>query len=222
MPMGAIAAEVEHFDLPVSFSLLAHFTFGVTGALAGLRRGYDIIGVVFLATITAGGGGLIRDGILISTGPPSILTDSYLLLVIVAAALVTLLLHRHVERVGRAIALIDAIGLGAFAVIGVERSLEAGLSPPATILGGTITVVGGGLLRDILVREEPLLFKPGQFYALFAIGGCCLFLALLRAGWSTPRQSGILTVVVVFALRLLAIRFNWHTRALYRQPPPPP
>lgn len=100
--------ELEQFQLPLSFSLLAHFTFAVTGALAALKRGYDIIGVLFLALITAGGGGLIRDGLLISRGPPSILTDEYILLAILAGVLVTLLFHRHVHRAGRASAVIDA------------------------------------------------------------------------------------------------------------------
>lgn len=214
-----LSQDVEQFELPAYFSLLAHFTFGVTGALAGLRRGYDVIGVVFLASITAGGGGLIRDGLLISRGPPSILTDAHLLLVVLGAALLTWIFHRFVDRFGRAIAVVDALGLGAFAVHGVQRSLEGGLSVPAAILGGTITAVGGGLLRDILVREEPLLFKPGQFYALVAIGGCCLFLALLHSGWVTPKHAGTITVAAVFAFRMLTIRFNWHTTALYREPP---
>src|SRR5262245_32762298 len=177
--MLSLAQEVEQFELPVTFSMVAHFTFGLTGALAGLKRGYDVIGVLFLALITAGGGGLIRDGLLISQGPPSLLTDGHLMLVVLAAALVTLVLHRYVDRLGKTIAIIDALGLGAFAVHGVQRSLEGGLSVPGAILGGTITAVGGGLLRDVLVRDEPLLFKPGQFYALVAIGGCGLFLALL-------------------------------------------
>src|SRR5262245_35305284 len=216
-----LSQDVEQFELPAYFSLLAHFTFGVTGALAGLRRGYDVIGVVFLASITAGGGGLIRDGLLISRGPPSILTDAHLLLVVLGAALLTWIFHRFVDRFGRAIAVVDALGLGAFAVHGVQRSLEGGLSVPAAILGGTITAVGGGLLRDILVREEPLLFKPGQFYALVATGGCALFVALLRSGWTTPHQAGLVTVAAVFVVRMLAIRFNWQTTALYREPPPP-
>src|SRR5262245_6558457 len=140
MPLLAqLQAKVEQFDLPVTFSLVAHFTFAVTGALAGLRRGYDVIGVLFLALIAAGGGGLIRDGLLISKGPATILTDSHLFLVVVGAAMLTLIFHRFVERVGRAIAVIDALGLGAFAVLGVERSLDAGLSVPASVLGGTIT-----------------------------------------------------------------------------------
>jgi uncharacterized membrane protein YeiH len=210
------------FELPISFSLLAYFTFGVTGALAALRRGYDIIGVLFLAAITAGGGGLIRDGLLISSGPASILTDARYIVVVVIAALLTLLFHGHVERLSRTIAVIDALGLGAFAVHGVQRSLQANLSIPAAILGGTITAVGGGLLRDVLVREEPLLFKPGQFYALVAIGGCMLFLALVGSGRMEAAPAGLTTVIVVFVLRMLAVRYNWRTKALYKgtlQPP---
>jgi len=209
------------FELPLSFTLLAFFALGITGALAGMRRGYDIIGVVFLAMITAGGGGLIRDGVLLSGGPASLVTDPRYLLVVVASAIVTYVFHRHLGRLTRAIDVIDAIGLGAFAVLGVQRMLEAGLSVPAAILGGTITAVGGGLLRDILVREEPLLFKPGQFYALVAIGGSCLFLALMRWSACTPNHAAIVTIISVFAFRLLTIRFNWRTSALYREPPTP-
>jgi uncharacterized membrane protein YeiH len=210
------------FTLPPWFSLIAYFAFAITGALAGLRRGYDVIGVVFLALITAGGGGLIRDGILISTGPAHLLRDAAPLLAVLAGACVTLFFYRHVDRLNRTIAIIDAIGLGAFAVHGVQVSLQAGLSLPAAVLGGTMTAVGGGLLRDILVREEPLLFKPGQFYALVAIGGCILFVVLFRWGWLSRNHAAILTIVAVFVVRVLAIRFNWQTSAVYRQPVRPP
>jgi len=210
-----------HFDLPLSFTLLAYFTFGVTGALAGMRRGYDIIGVVFLAMITAGGGGLIRDGLLLSSGPANILTDGRYLMAVLVAALLTLLFQRHVHRLNRTIAVIDAIGLGAFAVTGVQHTLAVGLGIPAAILGGTLTAVGGGLMRDVLVRDEPLLFKPGQFYALVAIGGSGFFCALLHWRLTSPHDAGIYTIVAVFAVRLLAIRFNWRTNALVREPQAP-
>src|SRR6187402_2054202 len=137
----------EHLELPLSFTLLAIFTFSVTGALAGLRRGYDIIGVVFLALITAGGGGLLRDGVLLSGKPVGVLTDPLYLAVMVVAAILTTLFHRYVDKLGRTIAVIDAIGLGAFAVIGVQHMLDAGLGAAAAVLGGTLTAVGGGLLR---------------------------------------------------------------------------
>ena len=210
------------YELPGWFSVVAHFTFGATGALSGLRRGYDVIGVLFVATVTAIGGGLIRDGILISRGPPSILTNSAMLWVVLLAAVMSLAFRRQIDRLGRVIAVIDAAGLGAFTVYGVQRSLDSGLSPLAAVLGGTITAVGGGLLRDILVREEPLLLKPGQFYALVAIGGCCLYLFLPRTGWVTPHEAATITVVTVLVVRLLAIRFNWRTTALQKVEERPP
>ena len=211
----------REFELPIAFSMFAYLTFGITGSLAGLKRGYDIIGVFMLALLTAGGGGLIRDGLLISRGPPALLTDGRYVVIVVAAVLLTSLFHRFVDRLNRTIAVIDAIGLGAFAVHGVQRSLEAGLSVPASIFGGTITVVGGGLLRDILVREEPLLFKPGQFYALVAIGGCGLYVALTHYHVVPAIQAAFITIAAVFVVRMLAIRYNWRTSALYRVPPPP-
>ncbi len=222
MCVAEFLSDVDRFELPVGFGLLAHFTFSMTGALAALRRGYDVIGVLFLASIAAGGGGLIRDGLLISSGPPALLTDTHSLIAIVAGAIATMVFHRHIDHLGRAIAVIDALGLGAFAVHGVQRSLDGGLSIPAAVLGGTITTVGGGLLRDVLVRDEPLVFKPGQFYALVAIGGCCLFLSLLKLGWVSPRDAALTTIVCVFVFRLLTIRFNWKTSAVYIPPQPKP
>lgn len=222
MYFGEAATTQAHFELPVLFNAVAHFAFGVTGALAGLRRGYDFIGVFMLAMFTAGGGGLIRDGLLISRGPAMILTDTDLLYIVMVAALLTLAFREQIEKMTRPIAVIDAIGLGAFAVYGVDRSLDAGLSVPASIISGTLTAVGGGLLRDVLVREEPLLFKPGQFYAFVAIGGCCLYVALLRTDLVSPNPAALLTIVLVFTTRMLAIRFNWRTSALYQPPDPPP
>jgi uncharacterized membrane protein YeiH len=212
-----IQDEIQHagtvFELPLSLTLLAYFTFGVTGALAGMRRGYDIIGVFFLALITAGGGGLLRDGLLFSSGPANLLTDSRYLVIVFAASILTLFFQRHVHRLNRTIAVIDALGLGAFAIIGVQRTLNAGLGIPAAMLGGVLTAVGGGLLRDVLVREEPLLFKPGQFYAMVAIGGCGLYASLIHWHLTSPREAAITTIIAVFVVRMLAIRFNWRTSA---------
>lgn len=204
------------FELPLSLTLLAYFTFGITGALAGLRRGYDIVGVLLLALITAGGGGLIRDGLLLSSGPASILTDGRYVLAVLAAVLITLVFRGFIPRLNRAIAVIDALGLGAFAVIGVQCTLAVGLGVSAALLGGMMTAVGGGLMRDVLVREEPLLFKPGQFYALVALAGCGLYVALIHWQVTSPRDSAYCTIVAVFVVRMLAIRFNWRTTALQR------
>jgi uncharacterized membrane protein YeiH len=221
LPGQAVPVEAA-FELPVPFSLLAHFTFGATGALAGIKRGYDVVGILFLSLITALGGGLIRDGVLISKGPATVLVEGSTIGVVVLAAVLSMILYSRLDRLGKAIAIIDAIGLGAFAVYGVQRSLNAGLNTPAAIIGGTITALGGGILRDILVRVEPLLFKPGQFYGLVAILGCCMYAGLPKLGWVSHHEAAYITIVAVFVVRLLAIRFNWRTRAMGREPTPAP
>ena len=215
MSLAQLVSAAERFSLSDAFGLVAYFTFAATGALAAMKRGYDVVGILAIATITAAGGGLVRDGLLISRGPSPLLTDGRILIAVLLASIAALAFHRQVPRVAKAIAVIDALGLGTFTVHGVQVSLNAGLSIPGAILGGTVTAVGGGLLRDILVREEPLLFKPGQFYALVAIGGSCLFLALLRWDALAPNAAAIATIATMFAVRMLVIRFNWQTKPLY-------
>src|SRR5580765_8519823 len=116
-----------HFILPISIDLAATFIFGVTGALAALKRGYDWIGLLALAFATAVGGGLLRDGIFISQGPPAVTKDSRYVLVIVASAGIGYVLREHVIRFNKVIAWLDALGLGAYAVVGIQKSLAADL-----------------------------------------------------------------------------------------------
>ena len=140
------------FELPVSIDLAAAFVFGLTGALAALKRGYDCIGLLALAIATALGGGLIRDGIFISQGPPAAAKDSRYILVIVASAAFGYLFKQRVFRFNKVIAWLDALGLGAYAVVGVQKALNAELSVAAAILVGVINAAGGGILRDVIAR----------------------------------------------------------------------
>ena len=210
----------EAFRIPILFDLGATFVFGITGALVALRRGYDIVGLFALAFVTGVGGGLLRDGLFIQQGPPAVTTDGRYIAVILLAGLVGLFFHGWVKRLTRGIALLDALGLGAYAVVGVERSLAAGLSIAAAVLVGVINAVGGGLLRDLLVRDEPLLLKPGQFYSLAAFAGCLLFVLLTVYFRMPAPRAGLVTVAATFVVRVLAIQFNWSTPPLYRPDTP--
>lgn len=204
-----------HFDLPIYIDLAATFLFGLTGALAALKRGYDWIGLLALAFATAVGGGLIRDGIFISQGPPVVTKDSRYVLVIVAAAGLSFLLAEHVIRFNKVIAWLDALGLGAYAVVGIQKALGADLSVAAAILVGVVNAVGGGLLRDVLVREEPLFFKPGQFYVLAVLLGCVLFVTLALQLRMEAMPAALITIAATFLFRVLAIRFNWKTSPVW-------
>jgi uncharacterized membrane protein YeiH len=209
------------FHLPVWFDLGATLAFSVTGALAGIRRGYDIVGIFFLALVSGIGGGLLRDGVFIhSEGPTPLLTDPRYIEVIAGATLVGVLFGRQLHGVQRLIAVIDALGLGAYAVFGVQKSLLAGLPVPAALLVGIVNAAGGGLLRDIITREEPLVFKPGQFYVLAALVGAVMFVWLTVLTQLEATPAALIAIGLTFSLRLLSITFNWRTSRIGEAPTP--
>jgi uncharacterized membrane protein YeiH len=211
-----------HFVLPVEIDLAATLLFGLTGGLAALKRGYDFIGLFVLVFVTAVGGGLIRDGIFIQQGPPAVTAHPGYIQVIILACLVSVLFRGHALRYNKIIAWLDALGLGAYAVVGVQKSLNAGLTEGSSILVGVINAAGGGLLRDVLVRDEPLLFKPGQFYVLAAIVGCVLFSLLALHFKMEATKAAAVAIGVTFVFRVLAIQFNWKSRSVWREPAAPP
>lgn len=208
-----MSAALTHgsFALPVLFDLGATFAFALTGALAAIKRNYDIVGVLALALVTGLGGGLIRDGLFLDLGPTPLLTNPHYLEAVILAAICGVFFGARIHRFARLIAVIDALGLGAYAAFGVQKSLLGGLAPPAAVLVGVVNAVGGGVLRDLLCREEPLVFKPGQFYFLIALGGAVVFLfATVTLDWSANRAA-VATIALTFVLRMLTIAFNWRT-----------
>ncbi len=200
------------FTLPIWFDHGATFAFALTGALAGIKRGYDIVGGFFLALVSSIGGGLIRDGVFIPSGVATpLLTDARYIQLIVVATIAGALFGRHVKRIRRVIALIDALGLGAYAAFGTQKALQFGLAVPAAILGGVINAAGGGLLRDIITREEPLVFRPGQFYVLTAVAGAVTVVFLSVTFGLSATVSALVAIAVTFIFRVLTIVFNWRT-----------
>lgn len=200
------------FQLPVFFDLGAVFAFALTGSLAAIKRGYDIVGVFFLALVSSIGGGLIRDGVFIPSGEATpLLTDPRYIELIAVATIVGALFGGYVKRFHRLIAVIDALGLGAYAAFGTQKALVAGLAVPAAILVGVVNAAGGGLLRDVIVREEPLVFKPGQFYVLTALAGAVTFVFLTVQFEVEATAAALAAIVATFVFRVLTITFNWRT-----------
>jgi uncharacterized membrane protein YeiH len=201
------------FLLPLEFDLAATFLAALTGVWAASRRGYDLVGAFMLALVTAVGGGLLRDSIFLSQ-IPVVMQDARYLWAVLAALVIGLASYRYAERINQLFSYTDALAIGVYGVYGVNRALIAGLSPEAAIIVGVCNAVGGGLIRDVLVREEPLMFKPGQLYVLAALGGCVVYAGLDHyRGMDTERAAWI-AIFVTIALRLAAIRFNWTTRSL--------
>ena len=185
------------------------FAFAISGAFLAVRRDFDLVGIVVLAIVTAIGGGVLRD-VIIGDTPPAAFTEWPYFAAPVAAAFMTALFHPAVERLMRIVLVFDAFGLGFFCVAGTAKALDYGLSPlPAAALGVT-TGVGGGLLRDIVARETPVLVDPNStLYAIPAVVGA-LGVAVLwelevyRPAWGLVLAAGII------AVRLVAMWRGWH------------
>lgn len=204
------------FHLPLWFDYSATFIWALTGALLAARRQYDIAGIAVLALVSATGGGLLRDGIFLQIAPPLVLrTWVYMALVVVAASAVHIAGSR-IQRIplfDRTIAIVDSLGLGGFAVTGAQLSLLAGLSPPAAAVVGVVNAVGGGMLRDLFLQREPAIFKPGPPVALAALAGSILYLALILGAGTGGALAGLISVIVVFVIRVSALRYGWQTSA---------
>jgi uncharacterized membrane protein YeiH len=208
------------FQLPLHFDLAATSLFALSGALLAARRGYDPVGLFVVALVTGVGGGLLRDGLFLQQGPPAFLHDPRYLGVLVGAGVLGYFFAAALDRVRGLLFLVDALGLGAYAVVGAQKSLALGLSTGAAVLVGAVNAVGGGLLRDVLVREEPFLFKPGEYYALVAAAGAALFCGLVVGlAWPAPRAA-FAAIAVTFALRLVSHRLGWTTQPARTGPHP--
>src|SRR5262245_51600826 len=201
------------FLLPIEFDLAATFLGALTGAWAASRRNYDIVGALMLAFVTAVGGGLLRDAVFLAQ-VPVVMRDGRYLWAILAAVVIGVPLYRWSERFTHLFSYTDALAMGVYGVYGANRALIADLTPEAAVLVGLCNAVGGGLIRDVLVRDEPLMFKPGQLYAIAALAGCILFVILSSHYELGAQQAAWAAILLTMVLRVTAIRFNWTTAAL--------
>lgn len=214
----AFSAE---FSVPPLFDYIAVYIWAVSGAIVGARKGFDMMGVAVVAIVSSVGGSLVRDGLFLHRTPP-ILTDGiYLPLILVATAIVVFIKRRHgrlqrPETTDRLVNVIDALGTPAYAVIGMQLAMGYGLPLTGVLFVGLVNGVGGGLLRDVLVRDVPELFKPGQFSALVVLASCGLFIALVNGLGMPNLMAALVTIGAGFVARLLTIHFNWRSRPVMR------
>jgi uncharacterized membrane protein YeiH len=180
--------------------------FALSGGLLAVRRNFDIVGVLVLSVAAGLGGGMLRDVLLGNTPPAALRNEAYLLTAI-AAALVAFFFHPRVEQLRRSIVLLDALGLGFFAVSGTLQSLLAGLGPVPAVLLGVVTGAGGGVIRDLLALEVPLILRR-DVYALAALVGAFGFVAVDHV--TTQIAAACIGIVLTFTLRVLSIQFGWQ------------
>ena len=186
--------------------LCGTFVFALDGALTALRAArLDIVGVVTLGTVTAIGGGIVRD-LLIGAVPPATFGDWRYLAVAAAGALIAFGLGRRLDRHPLPITVLDAAGLSLFAVTGASKALEYGLGAGQAVVLGTITAVGGGTIRNVLVGRVPVVLHQG-LYAIPAILGAGLTVAATRAGVYGP-VTAVVAAAVCFLVRMAGVRYG--------------
>jgi uncharacterized membrane protein YeiH len=176
----------------------------VTGVLEAGRKSIDLFGVVLVALISALGGGTLRD--LLVNRTVFWIADQTYLLAAVGAGIATFVLVRVVRLPARLFLVPDALGLALFTVLGTQIGLMAEVPWFAATLLGVMTAVFGGVLRDILCNEEPLVFT-GELYATASWGGAILYVLLVDAGFAAGSAAG-LAMAAIFVVRLAAIRFK--------------
>jgi uncharacterized membrane protein YeiH len=195
------------------------FVFALGGALTGLRAvRLDIVGVVTLAVVTAIGGGILRD-VLIGSVPPATFSDWRYLTVATLGGLIASGSDRWLDRLTLPINLLDAAGLGFFAVTGASKALAYGLGPGQAAILGAITGVGGGTLRDVLIREVPAVLHSG-LYAIPALVGAGITVATIRGGVYGP-AAAIVAVAACFLVRMVGLLFDLNAPGPRKASPGP-
>ncbi len=186
--------------------IIGTVAFAISGVLVGIRNKLDLFGIYVLAMATASGGGIIRD-IVIGRDVPIFFMQWRYFAAITGTMVVTCFLYRRVNRVMSFIVLADAVGLGVFTVTATYKAMEYGLPLLGIVFAGVITGVGGGILRDIMVNEIPLIFRS-EIYAIPSIIGSLMFYFLYdRIGLSI---NIYLCVGAIFAIRMISVKLRLH------------
>lgn len=183
------------------------FAFALSGALLGVRKHFDLFGVLFLSFVAAVAGGIMRD-VLIGDLPPAAITHVHYFLIAVGGGLLTFFWYPTVASRQRQILLFDAVGLALFAVVGAEKALVHGIHPLMAALLGMLTGIGGGMTRDVLAGETPFVLRS-ELYAVAALAGAAAVAGGHVVGIA-PIYSTLAGAAVCLFLRLMAIYRNWR------------
>jgi uncharacterized membrane protein YeiH len=186
--------------------VLGTLAFSVSGATLAIKKQFDLFGVYVLSFVTAIGGGTVRD-VLIGDTPVEWMANNWLIATILIGATATILFNPYMNKLSYFVYLFDAIGLGLFTMAGIQKGMDHGFSIFICISLGTISATFGGLIRDLITGEQPMLLTRKEIYALAGAAGGLLFFVLQFL--AVPEQFSIpLTIVVIFLIRHLTYRFG--------------
>ena len=187
--------------------ILGTAAFAISGALAAFQKRLDIFGVLIITFATAVGGGTIRD-VLIGNTPVTWMKDQQAILVVFSSYLIALFFRRQLQYFPRTLAIFDAVGLGFATIVGLQKGLQVNLSPSICVALGMITGCFGGVLRDVLLNEIPLVFRADIYASASLLGGALYFILI---HFQTPAETAsTLAVATVVGIRLAAMQFKWN------------
>jgi uncharacterized membrane protein YeiH len=182
--------------------------FAISGALSGYRKDFDLTGVMLIAFAVGNGGGTLRD-ILIGSTPVFWMQQPMYIFLTMLTGLVVFFVAEHFDVTSKAFLIADALGLGVFAITGAQKTLTFGLSPVVAIMMGVLTAVGGGIIRDVLCSEVPLILKP-EIYATAALAGATVYVILHAFFPEIKYVAGIACALTVILIRLGTIMWGWQ------------
>jgi len=196
-----------------TLDILGTIAFAISGVLVAMNKRMDPFGVLIIAFVTAVGGGTLRD-VMVGIEPVSWMRNMTFVYVIIGSAVFAVVFRNFLKHLRRSLFLFDTIGIGLYTVVGIETGLVAGLHPIICIALGTMTACFGGVLRDILCNEIPVIFRKEVYATACIIGGLTYF--ILRRFLEDQNYLFIVAGLVVIIIRLLAVRFKISLPSLYK------
>lgn len=187
------------------FELIGTFFFAISGALAIQDQHDDLFGAGFLGFVTAIGGGTLRD-MMLNAYPLVWIGDVVVLYTIVAGVVIAYVFFRYLIRLRRTFLLFDALGISFFTILGVEKALRLGVRPEIAAIMGMFSAVMGGVIRDILTNETPVLLRK-EIYATACLAGAVVYLMLHHFGIDRPINL-VVSIFIIFTIRILAVKFH--------------
>ncbi len=196
-----------------AIDILGTIAFAISGVLVAMEKKLDLFGVFIIAFVTAVGGGTLRD-ILIGATPVVWLLDPVYIITILATVFFAITFVRHLKYLRTSLMLFDTIGIGLYTMVGIEKGLSADLLPIMCIALGTITASFGGVIRDMLCNEIPVIFRKEIYATACILGGASYFLLVRLPMDPAYAYSGAIVLIIIF--RLLAVRFHLALPNIYR------
>jgi uncharacterized membrane protein YeiH len=182
--------------------------------LAGIRKKLDLFGLAFVSFATSLGGGTVRD-ILIGNYPITWVADIRYPLAVLLAVGVTVIFQKHILRIRKVLLMCDMVGVAIFSILGLQKSLDFGISPGAAVIFGVMSAIMGGVIRDILCNEIPLVLRR-EIYASACLLGGLVFVLLLKTGLNMNINFAVSALLIII-VRLLALRYRFYLPRAYSE-----